>query len=256
MKLASSRMLPAAFLVIGSMMQSPRAQGTDPFDAGSLNQAVGLVYENSQTISEMMKICQEMNPEQAVIYRMANYMWHGNNFEVVRVAQELMANKLKNDTQRQVVHAMERAGTKWADLNIKASSSACPRLANAIYTGSRNVKVVTPKAYAYLMSAYLKNTNLVAKKQRDDLEVGCMIRNWNKGSRDFDKGLAFCRCTTNLVYTALNQSERQAMFAQAGGKPVASDSEWMQRLQSKAQPCRAILRRTERGAKSAATPQR
>ncbi|MEO9079518.1 MAG: hypothetical protein ABI268_09410 [Rhodanobacter sp.] len=254
MKLESSKVLSAAFLVIGSMMPSTHAQGTDPFDAGSLNQAVGVVYESAQTISEMMKVCQEMHPEQAAIYQMAGYMWHGNNFEVVRVAQELMANKLKNNTQRQVVHAMEHAGTQWADLNIKAGPSACPRLANAIFAGSRNVKVATPKAYMYLMTASLKNTPLVGKKRRNDLEVGCVIRYWNKGNRDFDKGLAFCRCTTDLVYSALTQSERQAMFAQAGGAPVAADSEWMQKLQSKAQPCRAILQSSGRSAKSAVAP--
>lgn len=242
MKLVNLKVLSLAFLVGMGFNGAARAQGTALLDADSLDEAAGMVCENSSILTAEMKECQERQSKQADTFRMMDYVWHGDNFDVLQVAQKMIASADAGAPQARAMLTMMQTGIAAAELSIRLKPEICTALVNEMISGSQDIKTTTPRAYAYLLAVYSRNAYMGARKQRNDVEVGCVKGYWNKGYRNFDKGLAFCRCTTELIYSALTKQERQAMFAHARGEQGAQDTAWMQKLSSKAQPCVAILR--------------
>lgn len=243
MKLVKSSLCLLASLVTLSAGGIARSEGAAPLDADNLSEAAGLVYENDRIVAAEMSECREKRPEQANAFRMADYVWHGENFDVLQVADKMIIGSVARvvPAEQAALLTLVQSGVTGAALAIKLNPEICMSLVNSMFSGSQNVKATTPKAYAYLKGVYSRNPDLVAKKQRNDFEVGCVKGYWNKGYRDFGKGHAFCQCTTKLVYSALTESDRRQMFAHARRQVSAQDAAWVSKLRAKSQPCAAIL---------------
>lgn len=235
------RWFPFAMLAILAAFAPARVEAAALLDASNVSQAAGMIYEQSKIVSIEMRDCGALHAEHAGVFRLADYLWHGDNFHVIQVAQANIEKQQQSSAQRESMHYLMQTAIELAELPIKLNPQICNSLVGRLFSGSQDVKTATPKANAYLLAADVANPEFAIKAQRNDVEVGCVKHYWNKGNRDFDKGRDFCRCTTDLIYSALTEADRKEMFAQAGAGVPNQNAPWAAKLREKGQRCRAIL---------------
>jgi hypothetical protein len=211
-----------------------RASGVE--NVNSMDQAAAVMLDLEATTAAEMKACQAKGPDESFFYQIANYVWHGENYGLLAAANNaLSAEKARAMQPELTAHA--NAVTH----GIDADPSVCTERARVAARGIKDVRENFPKTYTYLSDVYSKSSDLVAAKQQNDIEVGCMKGMFNAGVKDFARSLGVCQCTREAVYGALTADERKDFFAHSKDRDYANHAPWAPRLRERGNACIAKL---------------
>lgn len=210
-------------------------------DADNLDQAASMVRMSSRIVAAEMDECQRLHPDQVFKWRLANFIWQLENKIVVAEAERVYSEGERQSPLVGVADTVGNTALSGMLLAFAQIPAACENQFRALAFSKEDVKVKTPKAYAFLMSSRPKGSDVNALQERNDVTIGCMKGYANKGLHDFDKALTFCQCNTDLIYSELSSQDRKVMFAYKGSAADAIHTPWMQKIRPGAVKCASHL---------------
>lgn len=209
-------------------------------DADNLGQAASMVLAESKIIDANMDTCIRANPSQSFLYRMAAFIWQGDNREMVVAAENVRKKMAVSDLAIQGSEVIVKNAIAMYAVAVQLDGNTCIQSANDVFSGKNYVKNQAPRAYAFLSATYSPSPQMALEQDRSDATVGCMKSYSNKGLRDFDRGLAFCRCNTEAMFAKMTEAQRQEMHKST---PLEVQKlPWMQPVIRKVVQCALILK--------------
>jgi hypothetical protein len=211
-----------------------------PVDADNLVQASAMVLAEATLIDAEMDECMRSDPGQSFRWQLADFIWQGENKQVMLVAQKVRQSEGESKLESNVESVLLNDAIGAFVVNVKLNPGACGLSANDISLGKKNVKTGTPRAYAFLTSAPPSSPQDVLEQEKADTTVGCMKGVANAGFRDFDRGVTSCLCSTKVMYTELTAAQRETLFQ--GNSGDLTTLPWAQPVIKKITECARLMR--------------
>jgi hypothetical protein len=208
-------------------------------DADNLGQAASMVLAEAKIIDAAMDECARANPSQLFAYRFADLLWQGENKDMVLAAQKVSHEIVTSDMAIQGGDIVVKNAIAAYALAVQLDKNICIQYANDIFSKKDYVKNQTPRAYAFLVSAYSPSPQMAMEQDRSDATVGCMKAYSNRGLRNFDRGLAYCQCNTEAMFSEMTEAQRQELHKIM---PLeVTKLPWMESVLRKQAQCARIL---------------
>ncbi|WP_333679538.1 hypothetical protein [Dyella sp.] len=208
-------------------------------DADNLEQAASMVLAAAKIIDADMDTCARANPSQSFIYRMAAFMWQGDNREMVVAAQNIRQKMVVSDLAIRGGDVIVKNAIAAYALAVQLDRNTCIQSATDVFSGRSYVKNQTPRAYAFLIATYSPSPRMALDQDKSDATVGCMKAYSNRGLRDFDRGLTFCQCNTEAMFSHMTEAQRQELHKST---PLEVEKlPWMQSVIRERAQCVRIL---------------
>jgi hypothetical protein len=216
------------------------ATAAAPEDADNLVQASAMVITSATLVDAEMNECIRSNRGQSFRWRLADFIWQGENKQVVLVAQKVYQSEVMSDLEIKAGNVLINGAIAAFVVAVKLNPNMCGASANDISSGKRDVKARTPRAFAFLTAAPPSDPQVVLEQEKADVTVGCIKAYSNYGLRDFDRGLVACQCTTDTVYTELTAVQRHELYQSKSSD--LTKLPWMQPVLKKLTRCTKLLR--------------
>ena len=185
-------------------------------DADNVDQALGIAAVEIQVVEKTRIACDQQVPGTKLVVDHYAFVWRdSNDAEIDAVDSHVSSAPDPSFLSSRDAGVKKAMAAQEADI-ARNADGFCSRFVDQIKSGERNIAQRTPRASRFLKADLLAHPFPQAVYEGRQERIGCMKEGLNKRA-DYDKMLAFCSCTFDVIESGMSRAE-YAEFLDVAGK--------------------------------------